>query len=186
MRTLNAADLENQPARWLIFLCEVAVIGVAIWWGVVSRPASDFDGMLSGWCGGVLVLSAIGVCACVGGSFYALGPELLHAIELVKHVIGASLLVASLGAVVFLAIGINMAGEHRSPEQVTGTLDRYEFGGRGAQHKEYGLLRLANGVEFRLPEPQLTRSKIYLGTQVPVLLYRGNLFDWGRLDDTSR
>ena len=174
--------MNKQLVRWKIFVCQLAAISAAIGWGIDSKPPSDFDGMLTGWNGLILTLSVFCVCGCMLWSFYVIGPALLHALELVKHIIGAALLIASLAATVYLMIGINMAGLRPSPERAKATLDRYEFGGRGAQHKQYGVLRLVNGFEFRVPEPFLTKAKIYIGSEAHILLYRGNLFDWGMLD----
>lgn len=100
----------------MIFVCQLAAISAVIAWGVDSKPPSDFDGMLTSWNGLILTLGFVCVCGCMLGSFYIIGPALLHALDLVKHIIGAVLLIASLAATVYLMIGINMAGCERLSE----------------------------------------------------------------------
>ncbi len=179
---MNATKLDLTPSlKWLVFACEVAFLALAIWWGVVSDPPRDFDGLLSGWCGGIFALTVVCVSGCVVGLFFACGPEVLLSWKAVWGTIAAMLLVAAIFTVKYLAIGINMAGVKPSAERMKGEFAKFRSLSRGQrEHQRSCDVELENGISVAIQCEVL--SDLAYPEFVPVLFYRGNLFYWGTID----
>ena len=169
--------------RWIVLLCEVAAIALAIQWGFGAWEETDFY-RLHDWAGLWLTLG----CVClIGGalwSFYTLFPSVLLAFDLVSHILAATLFLAAFTAVVALAVGINKIGDRTRPEEVTATFIDYKTHRRASNAStsgHFGVFEVKNGPTFDVPLSVVNKLKLRIGDELPVVIRRGNLYDWGWL-----
>ena len=169
--------------RWIVLLCELAAIAFVSQWGFGLWEPTDFY-LLHDW--GGLWLTLATVCL-VGGavwSFYTLFPSVLHAFDVVSHILAAALFLAAFAAVVALAVGLNKIGDRPRPAEVIATFIDYKTHRRASSAStsgHFGVLEVKNGPTLDVPLSVINKLRLKLGDEVPVMIHYGNLYDWGWL-----
>ncbi len=170
-----------EPMRWLILLSEGVLFATLNRWGFAQLKPADFKlyhhelALIAG----LIVLVGLAVW-----SVYALFPARVHAHENVGHTLAAVVLLAAFASVCAAVLGANELGMNRAPEKLRGELVRYTSAHRASNASwqgHYGVVRLPGGDEILVERVSLDAHALYLGAEVPLILYPGRFFDRGEI-----